>query len=241
MSASGPRFEPVIASVAAMLAEPSRAAMLQHLMDGRRASATDLAAVAGISRATASAHLAKLVEADLLRVQPRGRHRYYELADERIAALLEAMAVVSERSAVSPAWRHPARARLRFARCCYRHLAGQLGVQLFTGLLARGALATGPDGLGLTTAGEQLLAGWGLAPPPRPGGRRSFARPCHDWSEGVDHLAGELAERLLDHFIARAWLQRGSGRELLLTPPGQLALGPVLQALAPQRRPTEHT
>jgi hypothetical protein len=57
----------------------------------------------------------------------------------------------------------------------------------------------------------------------------------------VDHLAGELAERLLDHFIARAWLQRGSGRELLLTPPGQLALGPVLQALAPQRRPTEHT
>jgi hypothetical protein len=33
-----------------------------------------------------------------------------------------------------------------------------------------------------------------------------LAYPCLDWSERRDHLAGNLATALLDHFIARRWL-----------------------------------
>lgn len=225
------RFEPAIASTASLLAEPSRAQMLLHLLGGRQASATDLAAVAGVSAATASAHLAKLLDGGLLRVMPRGRHRYFALADESVARLLESLASVSERTPHNPAWRHPARARLKFARCCYRHLAGELGVQLFSGLVRRGAFQAEANGLALTPEGQQALGELDFSSAPS-GRRRRYAYACHDWSEGVDHLAGELAEQLLRHFIEQDWLRPREGRELVLTPRGQACLLPRLQAMA---------
>src|SRR5690349_12545723 len=53
--------QPDIARAAAMIADPSRARMLKALSDGRALSAGLLAAEAGVSAATASAHLGKLV------------------------------------------------------------------------------------------------------------------------------------------------------------------------------------
>ena len=234
------RFEPAIASTASLLAEPSRAQMLLYLLGGRQASASELAAVAGVSAATASAHLGKLLDGGLLRVAPRGRHRYFALADESVARLLESLASVSERAPSNPAWRHPARARLKFARCCYRHLAGELGVCLFSGLVRQGAFEPTGDGLALTPAGHAALHALGLPSAAPSGRRRRYAYGCHDWSEGVDHLAGELAERLLAHFIEQDWLRPREGRELGLTPRGQTELMPRLQALAgqPTRLPT---
>jgi DNA-binding transcriptional ArsR family regulator len=226
-----PRFEPAIASVANLLADASRSQMLLHLLGGRKASASDLAAVAGVSAATASAHLARLLDGGLIRVEVRGRHRYHALADDTVARLLESLATVSERSGASPAWRHPARARLKFARCCYRHLAGELGVQLFSGLVRQGAFDTVPEGLALTPQGHAALATLGFAA--RPAGRRRHAYACHDWSEGVDHLAGELADQLLQHFIDQGWLCRHEGRELGLTPRGHAQLLPALAAMHP--------
>lgn len=225
-----PRFEPAIASVASLLADPSRSQMLLHLLGGRKASASDLAAVAGISPATASAHLARLQAGGLIRVESRGRHRYHALADDSVARLIESLATVSERKLTSPTWRHPARARLKFARCCYRHLAGELGVQLFTGLLRQNAFDATPEGLRITPNGRAVLATLGFVAG-EPSGRRRHAYACHDWSEGVDHLAGELADQLLHHFIAQDWLRPTAGRELTLTPRGQRTLLPALTAL----------
>lgn len=225
-----PRFEPAIASVAGLLADPSRSQMLLHLLGGRKASASDLAAVAGVSAATASAHLARLIEGGLVRVEPRGRHRYHTLADESVARLLESLASVSERALTSPTWRHPARARLKFARCCYGHLAGELGVKLFSGLMHQHAFVPAPDGLTLAPRGPAILQTLGFTAP-TPGRRRRFAYACHDWSEGVDHLAGELADQLLLHVIEQDWLRRTEGRELAITPRGQSMLLPALEAM----------
>ncbi len=224
-------FEPALATVASLLADPSRSRMLLHLLGGRKASASDLAAVAGVSAATASGHLAKLLDGRLIRVEPRGRHRYYALADDSVARLLESLATVSERESTSPAWRHPARARLKYARCCYRHLAGELGVALFSGLVREGAFEAVPDGLALTPAGREALRGLGFDAPAPSGRRRRYAYACHDWSEGRDHLAGELAEQLLGHFIEQGWLRAGEGRALTLTPRGQTQWLPRLQDL----------
>jgi len=140
---------------------------------------------------------------------------------------LEALALVAERPTHARMWEHPERSRLRFARCCYGHLAGELGVSLLTALLARQALAATQDGYALTTQGEQWLAALGMAPTP-PTARRRFAYPCQDWSQRRDHLAGQLADEMLAHFVDKGWLRRADGRALALTPLGQQALMPAL-------------
>jgi DNA-binding transcriptional ArsR family regulator len=219
--------EPRIARVAAMMADPARSLMLAYLLSGEFASAGELAAAASVKPATASGHLAKLQEADLVVCEARGRHRYYRLADQDVVHALEALALVAERPTHARMWEHPARSRLRFARCCYGHLAGELGVSLLTAMLAHQALTATHDGYALTPQGEQWLAGLGMAPTP-PTAKRRFAYPCLDWSQRRDHLAGQLADEMLAHFVDKGWLRRADGRALMLTPLGQQGLLPAL-------------
>lgn len=219
--------EPRLARVAAMVADPARSRMLALLMSGESASAGDLARAASVSPATASGHLAQLVAAGFLACEPRGRHRYYRIADAEVAHALEALALVAERDSHDRAWQHPARQRLREARCCYGHLAGRLGVRLHDTLLAGGHLQAGAHGYALTDSGHAWLARLGLAAP-EPTRRRRYAFACLDWSERRDHLAGQLGDALYTHCTARGWLQRGSGRDVQLTERGRQELLPLL-------------
>jgi DNA-binding transcriptional ArsR family regulator len=116
-----------IASPAALIGDPSRAAMLQALMDGRAHPAGALAWAAGLTAQAASNHLAKLVDGGLVSVEREGRHRYYRLANAEVAHALEALAVLAApvRSLEQP--RSPQARALRDGRCCYGHLAGRLG------------------------------------------------------------------------------------------------------------------
>ena len=160
--------------------------------------------------------------------EPRGRHRYFRLADAEIAHALEALALVAERGEHERAWAHPERRRLRFARCCYGHLAGQLAVSLFDGLCSDGRMLPSADGYELSDAGRQWLQGWGLTPG-LPNGRRRYAYRCLDWSERRDHLAGQLAEEIFQHFAQVGWLRRSGGRAVELTARGEKELLPALQ------------
>jgi len=223
--------EPRLARIAALVADPSRARMLAFLLSGEYASAGELARTASVSAATASAHLVKLVDAGLLACEPRGRHRYFRIADADVAHALEALAMVAERSSHNRTWSAPARLRLREARCCYGHLAGRRGVALLDHLLTRHWLETSADGYVLTDAAVAGLAQFGFdATTLRASASHRIAYPCLDWSERRDHLAGKLASELLTHFMARGWLRRiGSERALELTPPGQQALAPLIE------------
>jgi len=222
--------EPRLARIAALVADPSRARMLAFLLSGEYASAGELARTASVGAATASVHLGKLVDAGLLACEPRGRHRYFRIADADVAHALEALAMVAERSSHDRTWSAPARLRLREARCCYGHLAGRRGVALLEYLLAHGWLVDAPDGYALTDAGMAGLHQLGFdAAALRAGASHRIAYPCLDWSERRDHLAGKLASGLLTHFIEQGWLRRiGSERALELTPPGAQALAPLL-------------
>lgn len=224
--------EPRLARVAAMVADPARSRMLAYLMGGELASAGELARAASVTPATASGHLARLLSARFVVCEPRGRHRYYRLADAEVAHALEALALVAERDDHDRAWAHPERQRLRAARCCYGHLAGRLGVRLFDALQARRALAPGATGYMLTEAGHRWLGSLGLAPS-APTPRRRYAYACLDWSERRDHLAGQLADEMLAHFTARGWLQRGPGRAVTVTPAGEHELMPSLAGPSP--------
>lgn len=221
--------EPRIARVAAMVADPARSRMLAYLLSGEYASAGELARAASVLPATASGHLAKLLDARFVTCEPRGRHRYYRLADAEVAHALEALALVAERDSHDRAWAPPQRQRLRYARCCYGHLAGQLSVLLFDALREDGRLVAGSQGLELSAAGSAWLQSLGLLPQAA-SARRRFAYPCLDWSERRDHLAGQLADEIYQHFCQQGWLRRGSGRAVALTELGQQHLLPRLRA-----------
>lgn len=223
---AAPQHEPRIARVAALLADPARSRMLCRLLSGECATAAELAAAGGVTASTASGHLAQLREGGLVLAESRGRHRYFRLAGPEVAHLLEALALVAEPGDAASGWTHPSRQRLRAARCCYGHLAGQLGVRLFEALQDRQALRVADEGLALTEAGKAWLGELGLEPPPA--GNRRYAYACLDWSERRDHLAGTLADAMLAHFIDQGWLRRGGDRALTLTPRGRQQLLPLL-------------
>lgn len=216
--------EPRFATIASMIGDPTRARMLSALMGGEFMAAGELAAAAGVSAQTASTHIAKLLDAELIVLRAQGRHRYLRLAGEEVAHALEALSFVAERSAHADKWERGAYKPLKAARTCYRHIAGELGVALFEGLLARGTLVARDGHCALTESGDAELRALGIAVSAEAGSRR-FAHPCFDWSERRDHLAGSLAVSLLDHFLEHGWLRRTKdSRALQLTTPGAQAL-----------------
>lgn len=232
-----PPYEPRLARAAALVADTTRSRMLAYLLSGQFASAGELARAASVTAATASGHLNRLLQARFIVCEPRGRHRYYRLADAEVAHALEALALVAERDSHDRTWSSsPERDRLRHARCCYGHMAGRLAVAFFDALQTDGRLCTGPDGFELTDGGHQWLATLGLRPAPA-SPRRRFAYACLDWSERRDHLAGQLADEVLQHFMAQGWLCRATGRALDITEAGQRALTPALSGLIDLDRP----
>jgi DNA-binding transcriptional ArsR family regulator len=190
-----------LAAVGALLGNPSRAAMLDALMTGRALTATELARAADVSPATASEHLAKLREGGLVEVVAQGRHRYHRIASADVGAALESLSHIAPAKAVGTL-RQSSRARsLAEARTCYDHVAGRCGVALHDGLLARGWLVPEPGGYGLSESGVAGLLGWGVDVTTARTSRRAFARPCLDWTERREHLAGALAAAITGALI----------------------------------------
>ncbi|MEO6913741.1 MAG: winged helix-turn-helix domain-containing protein, partial [Candidatus Baltobacteraceae bacterium] len=131
-------FEPTIAPVAALLADPGRASIVSALLEGRGLPAGELARIAGISPQTASMHLAKLVEGGFLRVHSQGRHRYYAIANADIAHAVETLGAISPLPQVRSLRQSLDAKRLSAARTCYDHLAGGLAVGIADALIERG-------------------------------------------------------------------------------------------------------
>jgi DNA-binding transcriptional ArsR family regulator len=218
-------MEANIASPAALIGDPSRAAMLQALMDGRAQPAGALAWAAGLTAQAASNHLAKLVEGGLLRVEREGRHRYYRLANAEVAHALEALAVLAApvRSLEQP--RSPQARALREGRCCYGHLAGRLGIAVTDALVARGFLRPADDKLyAISAEGRAWFEDLGLDLTALRS-KRGAARQCLDWTERRHHLAGPLGVTLLSRMVALGWIETVAGsRAARLTTLGREAL-----------------
>jgi hypothetical protein len=118
---------------------------------------------------------------------------------------------------------------LRFARTCYDHLAGTVGVAVLAALLGRQWLHATDSSYSVTPEGSRGLAGLGLDLEAARRGRRAFARPCLDWTERRHHLAGALGAAMTSVMLERHWFVRaGAGRGVRLTDTGRarlLALG----------------
>jgi DNA-binding transcriptional ArsR family regulator len=191
-----------MASVAALLGDPARANILTALMDGRALTAKELAFAAHVSPQTASGHLARLTDANLLAAEKQGRHRYFRLASPLVGQMLESVMAVAGPEPRLTAWRGGD--ALRAARTCYDHLAGRLGVALADSLSAAGHVALSHDGGEVTDRGHAFLCDFGAEPV---AGKRVFCRPCLDWSERRPHIAGRLGAALASRCLQLGWIE----------------------------------
>jgi DNA-binding transcriptional ArsR family regulator len=219
---------PNLASIAALIGDPSRAAMLQALLPGEALTAGELARVAGIGAAAASQQLKALAEAGLIAVHAQGRHRYHRLAGEEVAAALETLIALPQ---TSPRKSWPHGEAFRHGRLCWHHLAGRLGVALHERLTGDGWITAAPGGWALTAQGETRCTALGVD---LDAARRAprFACDCMDWSERRPHLSGGLGREVTAMMLRRHWLTRiepGATdtlqrRRLTCTPEGARAL-----------------
>jgi DNA-binding transcriptional ArsR family regulator len=225
-------FDAHVASMAAAIGEPRRARILCSLMDNRAKTATELAAIAGISASTASSHLRSLLELELLAVQCQGRHRYFQLAGPAVAKALESLGMLAGGATSIHVTRTPR--RLRFARRCYDHIAGTVGVAIHDMLLGRRWLARGEDDYAITEYGARELVRLGIDVASFQSTRRRVAYGCLDWSERRPHLAGALGAAVLDLLVRRRWLtQEVGGRGLALTASGRRQLRREFELILP--------
>ena len=218
-----------LSEVAALMGDPARAAMLSLLMDGRAHTASELALAAGITAQTASGHLGRMVDANLLAARAQGRNRFYRLASGDVAHAMESlMALAGTRAppaSVTAAWRRDP--DLRFCRTCYDHLAGQIGLAVTDSLTQHGHLEPkGARDWSLTASGEAFCTRLGVdLAGAKAAHTRHFARQCLDWSERRPHISGALGSAIADTFFKKGWAERmRRGRTVRLTDSGRRAL-----------------
>ncbi|MGX1703481.1 ArsR/SmtB family transcription factor [Microbacterium sp. NPDC055357] len=216
-----------LASVAAAMADTTRARMLVALMDGRAWTARELAQQASVAASTATEHLNRLVGSGLLAERRQGRHRYVQLAGANVAGALEAVAALGHRppEPIRSLRQASINAALAHARTCYDHLAGALGIGITDGMVERGILTE--ESLDLTPHG----AAWfhdTLHAPYEPA-RRTATRACLDWTERRVHLGGAVGAHIASVFLERHWVRKSqSSRAIVVTPTGGAALQQLL-------------
>lgn len=218
---------PDIALVAALLGDPARANMLTALMAGQALTAGELAREAGVTPQTASSHLSRLEKGGLVFSRKQGRHSYFALTGDDVAAVLEGLMGLAARTGHARTRPGPKEPALRHARVCYDHLAGDLGVAMLESLTANGQL----DGdLQPTPYGEAFFTALGVDLAALREGRRPLCKACLDWSVRRSHLAGSLGAAVLDRLYALGWARRVEGQRVVaFTDTGERKLAEVFK------------
>lgn len=217
---------PSFSAIALPLIDPTRMAMLTMLLNGRVLPAGELAYASGISAQAARFHLAQLIDDGLVSVETTGRHRYYRLAGPHVAHVLERVATIRPETPIKQRALGARGRQLRFCRCCYGHLAGQVGIAIARALQARRYICAAADKrFEVTSAGIEWFGGIGLDVLTIRPTRRGLAWQCLDWTEREPHLAGPLGVQFMRLLCSNDWLGRSkSSRVVAVTPEGWAGL-----------------
>ncbi|NDI34125.1 ArsR/SmtB family transcription factor [Chengkuizengella sediminis] len=216
---------PNISYIAKLISEPTRAIILESLMGGQALPAGELAYMAKVSHPTVSSHLSKLVEGNLLKVEQFGRHRYYKLANEQVAEVIEKLGAIAPSVQIRSLKQSDQMKQVRYARTCYDHLAGELGVSITEALLNQGLIILKDDLYEVTKEGEKWFENLGIMINNVGKTRRVFAKPCLDWSERRYHISGWLGAAIATHFLDQKWMIKSTtNRSVHLTEEGKIML-----------------
>src|SRR5262252_7406129 len=171
-------------------------------------SAPQMAEVAaGVSPQTTSGHLGKLLSARLLLLAKQGRHRYYRLAGSHVGQMLESIMNVALAGPPRFQPRSKSDEKLRYARTCYDHIAGLLGVGLAERLANREFVILGDEAGEVTPAGADFLSKLGVDLSRARAKRRVFCRPCVDWTERRPHIGGAVGAALANRCFELKWIE----------------------------------
>lgn len=205
--------------ITALICEPVRSKILWSLLDGKAYTATELAAFANTSTTSASNHLSKLLNAEMLRVEVQGRHRYYTFANADIAYAVESLAQLSK---TPSAFKDVKPTGIKYCRTCYDHLAGFVGVQFVETMEGKGFLKKDDKQYLVTKKGWEWLQQFDIKLSNYEKIRRPLTRQCLDWSERRPHLAGQLGADLLEIAFQKRWFKKVQfSRELVVTAKGR--------------------
>jgi len=208
-----------LAAVAGLIADRNRAHMLSTLLSGRPQSGSALAEAAGISRSLASAHLKKLVAGGLVRAERSGRQQLYSIAGQPVADALEILTLFAKPLPVRSLGGSARMRSLRWARMCYDHLAGVVGVAVTEALLARDAVRSVDGSFVLGPGGPNVVGELGISVADLRRQRRPLLRPCTDWTERRHHLAGGMGAALTGSLVQRGWISPREGSRIVTVPP----------------------
>jgi DNA-binding transcriptional ArsR family regulator len=214
-----------VAAAATLLARPARAALVLAVIEDGALPATELARRAGVSASTASEHLALLVNGGYLVDERVGRHRYFRLADPAVARAVEALAVLAPRRPVRSLREATTSGLIRYARTCYDHLAGRLGVALAHSLEREGVVLRDNGSYVVGPNAESRLASLGIDLGELTRQRRTLVRGCLDWSERELHVAGAIGAAVTTRMFELGWLRRRPrNRSVEITAEGRAGL-----------------
>jgi DNA-binding transcriptional ArsR family regulator len=212
-------------TIANLLAEPARATMLWNLSDGRAYTAGELALVSDISPQAASNHLNKLVQANFLKVEKQGKHRYYRFSRSEVAYAIEAIANLIPNKRTIREEKIIVNGDIQFCRTCYDHLAGKIAVDLTQSLLKQKLLGLQGGEFIISPKGRKWFESLGVDLNDLKKSKRHFASPCLDWTERKYHLSGALGAGLLVHMKKLNWIRpKANSRIVILTAQGESEL-----------------
>lgn len=210
-----------VTAFAQIIAETSKVAMINLLMDGEFHTVNELARSAKIKPHTASYHVKNMKELGLLTMEKHGRFHYYQLANQEFAQFFEAIGAVTEVVPVRYLSQREEAKKMIEGRTCYDHLAGQLGVSVTQYLLDKDYLSYVDQDVHLTIQGEKFLMSEGINVEELRKQKRQFCRMCLDWSERKHHIAGSVGHALFDLFLCNQWIVKSEkSRAVLLTNKG---------------------
>jgi len=211
--------------IAALIGDPTRALIMWTLLDGKAFTATELAIIANTSPQNISMHLAKLIQSDLLCVEKQGRHKYYRFSNKEIAYAIEAMANLIPHSTIPKKNIAEKHSPIKHCRTCYDHLAGKIGVALTDSLLEQKIIVDNNNVFEISPKGEKWFADFGINVDEVKKQRRLFLKPCLDWSERRNHIAGSLATSIFDKMVSDDWLRKTNhSRAIVITGKGEKEL-----------------
>jgi DNA-binding transcriptional ArsR family regulator len=211
--------------IASLIGDPTRATIMWTLLDGKAFTATELAIAADTTPQNISMHLSKLMQAELLRVERQGRHRYYKFSRKEIAYAIEAMVSMLPHPDSKKETKTENESAIKYCRTCYDHLAGKVGVMITDSMLKQKIIVEKNDLFELSNKGEKWFSSLDIDVENLKQQRRFLLRPCLDWSERRHHIAGSLAAALLDKMLSSDWIRRTkNSRAIVITGKGEKKL-----------------
>ena len=210
-----------LSNISRAISHPERSQIVE-LLSAQHCNVTEIVRKTGISQPKVSGHLSKLQSAGIVESVRTGKEIIYSIVPEtleNLAAWIDSLAGLKNKESYTEHEDHHLVERdFSFARCCYDHLAGKMGVWLLRELLNRSWLKiknSEKPTYQITETGIESLHNIGVKIPLEKKSGRMFAYGCRDVSERELHLGGALGYAIFKDLVSKGIVIKSEGTRIL--------------------------